>query len=732
MIGALLVFIVSFGVYLTALPPALAPYRDAGEMATSAFTLGVSHPTSYPLYILLGRLMNAVPLGNPAYRLSLLSALAGAAALAVIYQCCAKRWGPAAGLGAAVLLGLNGTFWSVAVVQEMYTLWMLAAASLLAVALNLRDRYEERLWLGFCLLYGLCLANRLDLVLWAPGLLWLALGSWEETQTPLWASLCFLVFPALLVVSDKNAMIVPLILGTVLWRYRGPGRAAWALRSMVFAAAGLALYAYLPLRSGRAPWLDWNHPMVFANFLESVLRSKYGGTLDLLSKNYAKGALFGDNMVLYGRHLWENFSLIGLALAAAGSFVCARRDGRRWLGMAAAYWWSGPLFLFMANMPPNPHAAAIVDPHYLASDLILVFWAAEGIALLELRPAALAVVSLLALVPFLSGRWDKSARRFHFFSYDYAKNVLMSVPPSGTLVAKKDVQLYTLWYYQTVQGWRPDVRVVAQGLSGSPWYQASWHRRDSTMFLLPLRGADEWKSLAGVDAPAFASMDSDLPSEIKHRGWGMVWRVSPDGPDSPPASELMARRGDYSYERQPDFFTSDLIGDYATAAYAAGSELYAQKHPEEAAERLTEAWSMHWLYAEPAVFLGFKAFQERDYRSAQRFYSMAAALSQRLLGLAGDYRALPGVADNFRRSTAENITQLGVISERLGDVEGAKSLYRQAMIVYPLAQAHYNLAVLSWGKDWDLVEREMEETLRLDPGNGEAAKYLAAVRARKR
>jgi hypothetical protein len=42
-------------IFVWAMPPSLPPYRDAGEMTSSAWTLGVSHPTGYPLYILLGR-----------------------------------------------------------------------------------------------------------------------------------------------------------------------------------------------------------------------------------------------------------------------------------------------------------------------------------------------------------------------------------------------------------------------------------------------------------------------------------------------------------------------------------------------------------------------------------------------------------------------------------------------------------------------------------------------------
>ncbi len=732
MMGFLAVFFGFFGVFLAALPPALAPYRDAGEMTTSAFTLGVSHPTSYPLYILLGRLCEAVPLGNPAYRLGLLSALCAALACALVYDFCSRRWGRLAGLGGALLLGLNGTFWSVALVSEMYTLWILGAAALLALALRLKDRYDNRVWLAFCALYGLCLTNRLDILLWSPGLLWLALGSWDERRSPLWASLCFLVFPALLVLSDKNAFLVPLIIGTALWRYRGPRRLAWSAWSVSFALSGLAVYFYLPLRSARGPWLDWNHPVLPANFLESILRSKYGGTLDLLSKSYAKGSLFGDNMVLYGNHLWANFSAAGLALAALGCLACARRDGRRWLGMAAAYWWSGPVFLLMANMPPNPHAAAIVEPHYLASDLILVVWAAEGFSMLNARPVRAVLAAALLCVPWITGRWAASARREHFFTYDYAKNVLMSVPSGGTVVVKKDVQLYTLWHYQTVHGWRPDVRVVAQGLAGASWYKTGWRTRDASLSLLALRSREDWKTLAELDAPAFATLDADFPDGLERRPWGLIWAMTPRAGDASPSFELMATRGAYRYEAQPDFFTSDLIDNFSGALFSTGADLYSREHSAAALNMLSGAWSMHWLYPEPAVFLGFAAYQAKDYARAKRFYALASDLSDKLVELADAYRVLPGPAESFRRQSAENRTQLGVVEERLGDIEGAKASYQGAIARYPLALAHYDYAVLFWGKDWNLVERELSEAARLEPANAQTAKFLAAARAKRK
>ena len=54
---------------------------DSGELVTAVHVLGIAHPTSYPLYVLLGKLWTLlVPIGSIAYRMSLFSAAAAASA----------------------------------------------------------------------------------------------------------------------------------------------------------------------------------------------------------------------------------------------------------------------------------------------------------------------------------------------------------------------------------------------------------------------------------------------------------------------------------------------------------------------------------------------------------------------------------------------------------------------------------------------------------------------------
>ena len=53
---------------------------DSGEFLAVARTLGVAHPTGYPLYALLGQLATLIPWGDKGFLVNLVSAASGAGA----------------------------------------------------------------------------------------------------------------------------------------------------------------------------------------------------------------------------------------------------------------------------------------------------------------------------------------------------------------------------------------------------------------------------------------------------------------------------------------------------------------------------------------------------------------------------------------------------------------------------------------------------------------------------
>jgi len=120
-ISGSIIFAASFALYIRTLAPSLL-YGDSAEFQTIAYTMGISHPTGYPVYVLLAKLFTFLPFGDLAWRVNLISAFCAALAVTFIYLLTRK-------LGAAIFpaiygslaLALTPLFWKHASIAEIYT-----------------------------------------------------------------------------------------------------------------------------------------------------------------------------------------------------------------------------------------------------------------------------------------------------------------------------------------------------------------------------------------------------------------------------------------------------------------------------------------------------------------------------------------------------------------------------------------------------------------------------------
>jgi len=71
---------------------------------------------------------------------------------------------------------------------------------------------------------------------------------------------------------------------------------------------------------------------------------------------------------------------------------------------------------------------------------------------------------------------------------------------------------------------------------------------------------------------------------------------------------------------------------------------------------------------------------------------------------------------------------VGAVAEKLGRVDEARQSYAAALNVFETAQAHYNLAVTYWGRDWNQVITHMRRAVEINPQMSEARNYLAKRR----
>ena len=223
--------IAAFAVYGMTLCPTVY-VEGSGELIGAAYRLGTAHPTGYPLFCLGSRLLAlALPWVSPAVAINAASALFAAV-------CCGALAGllygrgvqPVVALATALALAFSRTFWSQAVIAEVYGLALLLVVLVLAQALRVCESKEPRQVLLLGWLMGLGLTAHLMQVLVWPGVV--AVLAWR--------------WPA-------------------LWR-----RPLLMAQGMLAVLGGYSLVAYLPLRNGRGAGFHWG-PLDDPNNLVATL-----------------------------------------------------------------------------------------------------------------------------------------------------------------------------------------------------------------------------------------------------------------------------------------------------------------------------------------------------------------------------------------------------------------------------------------------------------------------------
>ncbi|MBK9941343.1 MAG: DUF2723 domain-containing protein [Kouleothrix sp.] len=267
------------GLYAATLLPGLGS-RDTAELQWVVPTLGLAHPTGYPLYTLLGWLWCQLPLGGtPAWRLNLFSAAAAALAVGVVYRVARALGQPMLVAAAAALaLAVSRTFWSQATIAEVYGLAALIQA-LLLLALLRWHAGRWPLWPAGLLL-GLGLAHHRTITLMIPGALLCVALSYRAN------SRCHVGHHAIL------AALLALLPGCLLYLYvplRAPGwMHSWA-----------QLWDHISGAALTAAWLD-------------PVRLRVEG--------------LGRVRSLAGRFVWPQFLPAGTLLALFGGLWLLYRD----------------------------------------------------------------------------------------------------------------------------------------------------------------------------------------------------------------------------------------------------------------------------------------------------------------------------------------------------------------------------------------------------------------------
>ncbi|NLS77023.1 MAG: DUF2723 domain-containing protein [Chloroflexi bacterium] len=423
----------SLTVYVYTLAPGLLP-ADSGEFQLVARLLGIAHPPGYPLYTMLGKLFTLLPLGDAAYRVNLLSAVAMALTLALLCRLVRRLTGSAwIGLGVALALGASPTIWAQATTANIRSLTALFTVAQMYYLHEYGSTKSRRDLVRFALAFGLGVGHHGSL-----GLLALPYGVY------------------LLAIDRK-----------LLYRWRH-----WAASLGAFALSLLALL-YLPIRSLMGAPFDAAPIRSVQGFLDHVLARGFGG--DMFA--FARPDLLADRLPVLGNILVWQLGYPLLLVALAGFIAMLARQPKRFLLF-------GGVFLvnaFVAITYRAPQTVEYLIPAYLGLAALLGWGAhALGHAWPRRAPIIHAVVAALLLWLGLA-RLTASAPSYIELSRDtstrdQAEALLREAPPNAMVLANWH-QVTPLWYLQLVEGIRPDVQVDYVYPEGATPNHQVWARR---------------------------------------------------------------------------------------------------------------------------------------------------------------------------------------------------------------------------------------------------------------
>lgn len=419
---------------------------DVGELAGAAYRLGVTHPTGYPLFTLLGHLFTWLPLPlEAAGKLAVMCALFGAGAVWVTARLGSRMAGyllgaddrhwfcslPAA--AAAMVYGLSPILYSQSRIVEVYSLH----AFLMSMTFYLMFRFEEtreRRYVSMAAIFmGLGLAHHMT-----------------------------------------TSQLLPAALVYILLRDRGLLISRYMIYGLLAGLGGASIYLYLPLAdtyTSGFPWGGCSDPYFFFYHVSGshYHHYLYESTETVWRHTKELPVILGSNLQfalpLFLLGLWQTIRrhpgwllFPGLYLAAALTHLIGYNVGDY------RVYYTAPLMVMSLFAAAGGACCAWWISNRLAKRKR---WLVLGLYLL-----AMLVTAIIVAV----GHWQMFNDEVPF-ARDYG-NEVTTLPPAGSIILQRgDTHNYSGWYYQNVHDQGRDIAIINVLRVRDSWYTEWVHKR---------------------------------------------------------------------------------------------------------------------------------------------------------------------------------------------------------------------------------------------------------------
>jgi hypothetical protein len=439
------VFVILNAVWLTKTIATSVGFVDSGELAIVCSSLGIAHPTGYPIYTLIGRVLTLFYPGSVISAVSFLSALFGLAAavafMLLIHRLVLRTRLPhldtdalhVVSASAMPILLYAPLVWSLCTTNEVYSVHLFFMIAILCFAFVIHSSASnmsgrQMILMGYLL--GLSFAHHLSTVLLIPGLaLWIVLSA-----------------------NFRRAL-------TETWKL-----------SLLAAVLAITSYLYLPIRAAQNPLMNWGDPST----LDSLLRHVSGWQYRIWMFNKAPGEFltsFGDLTMIVVRQ----YPHVLLPFAAGGIVFLLLKHRAFCLVLLTIF--TSNLFYSAGYTIPE------IDTYMLPTILLYALWIVLGTVFfvsevcrrIPTLPKGASDYAVASLLLILGVYLVVSNRTFGDRSeYRYAKTqteiLFSTIDPRGVLLTSNWSLYGPAIYAQLVGGDRKDITALDVELLRRSWY----------------------------------------------------------------------------------------------------------------------------------------------------------------------------------------------------------------------------------------------------------------------
>ncbi|MDQ7817454.1 MAG: DUF2723 domain-containing protein [Melioribacteraceae bacterium] len=477
----LLVFII----YLLTLAPSVIQI-DSGELTAVQATLGIAHPTGYPLFTIIGYLFLKLPLPfTIIYKANLLAAIWCLFGILffiksitlllqnfTILQRTDKKvknkkqqvdeYGGennklnvlVSSVTGALFLAFSKTYWMQSTSVEVYSLQIFLFTLIIYTSLNAffsqKESLTDWIWAGIALAFGF--SNHMTTLLTLP-----------------FIAILFFLKEGFKKHAFKKVLITFIASFPII----------------------ILFYLYLPIRASSNPVINWGNPINLENIFRHVSGKQYQVWL-FSSMDAAK-----KQLVYFIENLPTEFTIPGLLLALIGLGYIFKQSIK--------LFWILTISFLTALLYSINYDIVDIDSYFLFNNILIAGFISFGIYWVilwlqkkyRLKEKLFVLLIAFGLLPTIINFNSVDQSEQHAFE-DYTRAILESVEKNAIIFSYQwDYFISASYYFQFVENFRSDVAVVDKELLRRSWYYTQLERsypailknikNDISEFLVALR-----------------------------------------------------------------------------------------------------------------------------------------------------------------------------------------------------------------------------------------------------